>query len=70
MLRHLKKILNGSHVCSAEPYLNVSRYTLYLQAGKYKLDALVAHECKVDHINKAIAVVWRGDEGRVLVAME
>ncbi len=41
-----------------------------LQAGKYKLDALVAHECKLDHINKAIAGVWRGDEGRVLVAVE
>ena len=70
LLLHLKKILNGSHVCSADPYLNISRYTLFLQSGKYKLDALVAHECKVDHINKAIAVVWRGDEGRVLVAME
>ena len=70
LLRHLKKILTGFHVGSAEPYLNFSRYILFLQAGKYKLDALVTHECKVDHIKKAIAVVWRGDEGRVLVAME
>ncbi len=69
LLLHLKKILNGSHVCSAEPYLNVSRYIVFLQAGKYKLDALVAHECKLDHINKAIAVVWRGDVCWLLAAM-
>jgi len=69
-LRHLKKILTGFHVGSAEPCLNISRYIEFLQAEKYKLDALVTHECKLDHINKAIAVVWRGDEGRVLVAME
>ena len=29
LLLHLKKVLTGSHVGSAEPYLNISRYTVY-----------------------------------------
>jgi S-(hydroxymethyl)glutathione dehydrogenase/alcohol dehydrogenase len=66
---HFKKVLKGSHGGNAEPHVDIPRYIRLCQCGKMKLDGLITHEFRLDHINEAIEVVKSGDAGRVLLAI-
>ncbi|MFA6412290.1 MAG: zinc-binding dehydrogenase [Syntrophales bacterium] len=66
---HFNKILKGSHGGNAVPHIDIPRYIRLVEAGKLKLDGLITHEFKLDHINEAIQTVRSGEAGRVLVSM-
>ena len=67
---HFKKVLTGSHGGSADPHIDIPRYVRLLKAGRMTLDGLVTHEFPLDQVNEAIAVVRRGEAGRVLLRMD
>jgi S-(hydroxymethyl)glutathione dehydrogenase/alcohol dehydrogenase len=67
---HFKKVLKGSHGGGAEPHIDIPRLCGLLKAGRMTLDGLVTHEFPLAEINEAIAVVKRGEAGRVLVRMD
>ena len=67
---HFKKVLTGSHGGSAEPHIDIPRYVRLMRAGKLTLDGLVTHEFPLDEVNEAIAIVRRGEAGRVLLKMD
>jgi S-(hydroxymethyl)glutathione dehydrogenase/alcohol dehydrogenase len=62
-------VLTGSHGGSAEPHIDIPRYVRLLKAGKMTLDGLVTHEFPLDEVNDAIALVRKGEAGRVLLRM-
>ena len=64
---HFKKVLTGSHGGSAEPHIDIPRLTRLMKAGRMSLDGLVTHEFPLDEVNEAIAVVRRGEAGRVIL---
>jgi S-(hydroxymethyl)glutathione dehydrogenase/alcohol dehydrogenase len=66
---HFNKILKGSHGGSTIPHVDIPRYIRLVEAGKLKLDGLITHEFKLDHINEAIQMMRSGEAGRVLVSM-
>jgi S-(hydroxymethyl)glutathione dehydrogenase/alcohol dehydrogenase len=66
---HFRKVLTGSHGGSAEPHIDIPRYVRLLKAGKMTLDGLVTHEFPLDEVNDAIALVRKGEAGRVLLRM-
>jgi S-(hydroxymethyl)glutathione dehydrogenase/alcohol dehydrogenase len=66
---HFKKVLTGSHGGSAEPHIDIPRLTRLMKAGRMSLDGLVTHEFPLDEVNEAIAVVRRGEAGRVILRM-
>ena len=67
---HFKKVLTGSHGGSAEPHVDIPRYIRLMRAGKMTLDGLVTDEFPLDCVNDAIALVRRGEAGRVLLKMD
>ena len=67
---HFKKVLKGSHGGSAEPHVDIPRLVGLMKAGRMTLDGLVTHEFPLDEVNEAIAVVRRGEAGRVLLRMD
>jgi S-(hydroxymethyl)glutathione dehydrogenase / alcohol dehydrogenase len=67
---HFKKVLTGSHGGSAEPHIDIPRYVRLMKAGKLSLDGLVTHEFPLEQVNEAIALVRKGEAGRVLLRME
>jgi S-(hydroxymethyl)glutathione dehydrogenase / alcohol dehydrogenase len=67
---HFRKVLTGSHGGSAEPHVDIPRYVRLLKAGKLSLDGLVTHEFPLEQVNEAIAVVRKGEAGRVLLRMD
>jgi S-(hydroxymethyl)glutathione dehydrogenase/alcohol dehydrogenase len=67
---HFRKVLTGSHGGSAEPHVDIPRYLRLLRAGKLSLDGLITHEFPLDQVNEAIALVRRGEAGRVLLKMD
>ena len=67
---HFKKVLSGSHGGSAEPHVDIPRLIRLMAAGKMTLDGLVTHEFRLDQVNDAIALVRRGEAGRVLLRMD
>lgn len=67
---HFKKVLRGSHGGGAEPHLDIPRLARLVMSGRMTLDGLVTHEFPLDEINEAIAVVKRGEAGRVIVRMD
>jgi S-(hydroxymethyl)glutathione dehydrogenase/alcohol dehydrogenase len=67
---HFKKVLKGSHGGSAEPHVDIPRLVGLMKAGRMSLDGLVTHEFPLDEVNEAIAVVRRGEAGRVLLRMD
>ena len=67
---HFRKVLTGSHGGSAEPHIDIPRYVRLMNAGKLSLDGLVTHEFTLDEVNDAIALVRKGEAGRVLLRME
>jgi S-(hydroxymethyl)glutathione dehydrogenase/alcohol dehydrogenase len=67
---HFRKVLTGSHGGSAEPHIDIPRYVRLLKAGKLTLDGLVTHEFPLEQVNEAIAVVRKGEAGRVLLRMD
>ena len=64
---HFKKVLTGSHGGSSEPHVDIPRNVRLMRAGKMTLDGLVTHEFPLDQVNDAIALVRRGEAGRVLL---
>jgi S-(hydroxymethyl)glutathione dehydrogenase/alcohol dehydrogenase len=67
---HFRKVLTGSHGGSAEPHVDIPRYIRLMRAGKMTLDGLVTDEFPLDCVNDAIALVRRGEAGRVLLKMD
>lgn len=67
---HFKKVLKGSHGGSAEPHIDIPRLVGLVKAGRMTLDGLITHEFPFAEINEAIAVVRRGEAGRVIVKMD
>jgi S-(hydroxymethyl)glutathione dehydrogenase / alcohol dehydrogenase len=67
---HFRKVLTGSHGGSAEPHIDIPRYVRLMKAGKLSLDGLVTHEFPLEQVNDAIALVKRGEAGRVLLRMD
>lgn len=66
---HFRKVLTGSHGGSAEPHVDIPRLIRLMLAGKMSLDGLITHEFPLDEVNEAIALVRRGEAGRVLLRM-
>lgn len=66
---HFKKVLKGSEGGGAEPHIDIPRLAALVKSGRMTLDGLVTHEFPLDEINEAIAVVKRGEAGRVIVRM-
>ena len=67
---HFKKVLTGSHGGSAEPHVDIPRLVRLMATGKMSLDGLITHEFALDDVNEAIALVRRGEAGRVLLRMD
>ena len=67
---HFKKILKGSHGGDAQPHLEIPRYIRLYRAGKLKLDELITHEFSLKEINEAIAILRKGEAGRILINMK
>jgi len=66
---HFKKILKGSEGGSCQPHIDIPRYIRLVKEGKLKLDGLITHEFPLERINEAIALVRRGEAGRVMINM-
>lgn len=67
---HFNKVLTGSHGGDSRPDVDIPRYVGLLRSGKMTLDGLVTHEFPLAEVNEAIAVVKRGEAGRVLLRMD
>jgi len=67
---HFNKVLTGSHGGDSRPHIDIPRYIGLIRAGKMTLDGLVTHEFPLDQVNDAIALVRRGEAGRVLLRMD
>lgn len=67
---HFNKVLTGSHGGDSRPDIDIPRYVGLMRAGRLKLDGLVTHEFPLAEVNEAIAVVKRGEAGRVLLRMD
>ena len=55
---------------SADPHIDIPRYIRLMRAGKLSLDGLVTDEFPLEQVNEAIALVRKGEAGRVLLRME
>ena len=67
---HFNKVLTGSHGGDSRPDIDIPRYLGLVRSGKMVLDGLVTHEFPLAEVNEAIAVVRRGEAGRVLLRMD
>jgi S-(hydroxymethyl)glutathione dehydrogenase/alcohol dehydrogenase len=67
---HFNKVLTGSHGGDSRPNIDIPRYIGLIRAGKMTLDGLITHEFPLAQINDAIALVKRGEAGRVLLSMD
>ena len=66
---HFNKVLKGSHGGSAIPHVDIPNYIRLAQAGKLNLHGMITHEFKLDEANNAIALMKRGEAGRVILEM-
>jgi S-(hydroxymethyl)glutathione dehydrogenase/alcohol dehydrogenase len=67
---HFNKVLTGSHGGDSRPHIDIPRYIGLIRAGKMTLDGLVTHEFPLEEVNDAIALVRKGEAGRVLLRMD
>jgi len=67
---HFNQILKGSHGGSCVPDKEILRYIRLIEQKKMTLEGLVTHEFSLDNINDAIALVRRGEAGRVIINMK
>jgi S-(hydroxymethyl)glutathione dehydrogenase / alcohol dehydrogenase len=67
---HFNKVLTGSHGGDSRPHIDIPRYIGLIRAGRMTLDGLGTHEFPLTEINDAIALVRKGEAGRVLLRMD
>ena len=67
---HFNQILKGSHGGSCVPDKEIPRYIRLIGQKKMTLEGLITHEFSLDNINEAIALVRRGQAGRVVINMK
>ena len=67
---HFNQILKGSHGGDSVPDKEIPRYIRLIEKRKMTLEGLITHEFSLDKINDAIALVRKGEAGRVIIKMD